>query len=173
MARHDGVQAVGDRTCNARNKESSAVTMDSFEETTATIQVIQLRTSRERNVGDLGSVQRQPQVLPHQGSTKPARVATCRRNVLVKESPANSNRTNCYETDPITPSQSLCLLQTRTSMTPGQGLYVSELQHRPEEVLMMEASTLGSAPSLTPSPMASATALMEIPSTRLLHSFAT
>src|ERR1035438_7993062 len=58
-------------------------------------------------------------------------------------------------------------------MTPGYGLYVSELQHRPLDVLMMPASTLGSMPSAAPRFMASATPIIEMASNMLLQILAT
>mmetsp|Transcript_27913 Transcript_27913/g.90058 ORF Transcript_27913/g.90058 Transcript_27913/m.90058 type:complete len:214 (-) Transcript_27913:279-920(-) len=59
------------------------------------------------------------------------------------------------------------------SITPGYGLYVSELQQRPEDTFTMSARTLGSAPSLPPRFMASETAAMLMPRMRLLQSLAT
>src|SRR4051794_5861732 len=59
------------------------------------------------------------------------------------------------------------------SITPGIGLYVSELQQRPVDVLTMPASTFTSMPSASPSDMASATPAIVTPSTRLLQIFAT
>src|SRR5579864_243118 len=58
-------------------------------------------------------------------------------------------------------------------MTPGNGLYVSELQQRPVDVLMIPPSTFGSMPSASPSDIASATPAIVMPSTRLLQIFAT
>src|SRR5471032_1938010 len=58
-------------------------------------------------------------------------------------------------------------------MTPGIGLYVSELQQRPVDVLMIPPSTFMSIPSASPSAIASDTPAIVIPSTRLLQIFAT
>ncbi|MOA32170.1 hypothetical protein D3C78_1533680 [compost metagenome] len=49
---------------------------------------------------------------------------------------------------------------------------MSELQQRPLEVLMIPASTLGSTPRATPRLIASATPIMEMPSSMLLATLA-
>mmetsp|Transcript_25140 Transcript_25140/g.56757 ORF Transcript_25140/g.56757 Transcript_25140/m.56757 type:complete len:203 (-) Transcript_25140:133-741(-) len=59
------------------------------------------------------------------------------------------------------------------SITPGQGLYVSEDQHRPELLFTTLARTCGSIPSLLPRLKASHTPVIVMPSTRLLQIFAT
>ena len=56
---------------------------------------------------------------------------------------------------------------------PGHGLYVSELQHLAVEVFIMPAKTFVSMPSSSPSFIASHTPAIEMPSTKLLHNFAT
>mmetsp|Transcript_20438 Transcript_20438/g.45582 ORF Transcript_20438/g.45582 Transcript_20438/m.45582 type:complete len:250 (+) Transcript_20438:621-1370(+) len=58
------------------------------------------------------------------------------------------------------------------SITPGHGLYVSEDQHRADEVLNMDASVCLSTPSRWPSNMPSATPAIDTASTKLLHSLA-
>src|SRR5471032_3303465 len=52
---------------------------------------------------------------------------------------------------------------------PGHGLYISELQQRPVELLMIPANTPVSIPSASPKAMASLTPTMEIASSRLLQ----
>ncbi|RUS19130.1 hypothetical protein BC937DRAFT_87964 [Endogone sp. FLAS-F59071] len=58
-------------------------------------------------------------------------------------------------------------------ITPGQGLYVSDDQHLPDDVLRIPASSLGSMPMRTPSCIVSATAIIDTPSNMLLQILAT
>jgi len=54
-------------------------------------------------------------------------------------------------------------------MTPGTGLFVSHDQLRPDDVLMMDASSLGSMPRRTPRFMVSAVPTMVMPRSMLLQ----